>query len=126
MNLVHPNSCCDSQVYGSDSNKLTRSRNSCCRRELSADSGGDDPRERGTIAIRELAVFCKILEVLILHSDKGSQYASAEFRERPINCKIVQSLSRKGNCYDSAPRESFSKSFKVEEVYRNRYFAHEP
>ncbi len=62
---------------------------------------------------------------LILHSDRGSQYASAEFRERLIQCNIVQSMSRKGNCYDNAPQESFFKSFKVEEVYRNQYFTHE-
>ena len=34
-------------------------------------------------------------------------------------------MSRKGNCYDNAPMESFYKSFKVEEVYHNRYQTHE-
>lgn len=64
-------------------------------------------------------------EGLILHSDRGSQYASAEFRKRLAHYKIQQSMSRKGNCYDNAPQESFFKSFKVEEVYRNQYFTHE-
>lgn len=62
---------------------------------------------------------------LILHSDRGSQYASHDFRARLKQCNIVQSMSRKGNCYDNAPQESFFKSFKVEEVYRNQYFTHE-
>ena len=34
-------------------------------------------------------------------------------------------MSRKGNCYDNAPMESFFKSFKVEEVYRSLYKTHE-
>ena len=34
-------------------------------------------------------------------------------------------MSRKGNCYDNAPMESFFKSFKVEEVYRSLYQTHE-
>lgn len=62
---------------------------------------------------------------LILHSDRGSQYASGDFRARLEQYNIVQSMSRKGNCYDNAPQESFFKSFKVEEIYRNQYFTHE-
>jgi len=34
-------------------------------------------------------------------------------------------MSRKGNCYDNAPMESFFKSFKVEEVYHEKYESHE-
>jgi putative transposase len=62
---------------------------------------------------------------LILHSDRGSQYASRAFREQLEKCKIQQSMSRKGNCYDNAPMESFFRSFKVEEVYNNKYETHE-
>jgi transposase InsO family protein len=62
---------------------------------------------------------------LILHSDRGSQYASIAFRARLTQCEFLQSMSRKGNCYDNAPMESFFKSFKVEEVYHNQYETHE-
>lgn len=62
---------------------------------------------------------------LIVHSDRGSQYASREFRKRLGQYKFLQSMSRQGNCYDNAPMESFFKSFKVEEVYHQKYQTHE-
>ena len=58
---------------------------------------------------------------LIFHSDRGSQYASIEFRKALSDNGIIQSMSRKGNCYDNAPMESFLKTLKVEEVYRKKY-----
>jgi transposase InsO family protein len=62
---------------------------------------------------------------LIIHSDRGSQFASNAFRKRIHDCRFKQSMSRKGNCYDNAPMESFFKSFKVEEVYHEKYETHE-
>ena len=62
---------------------------------------------------------------LIVHSDQGSQYASQAFRLALRKCNALQSMSRKGNCYDNAPMESFFKSVKVEEVSRQTYQAHE-
>ena len=62
---------------------------------------------------------------LILHSDRGSHYASTVFRQWLLDLGVQQSMSRKGNCYDNAPMESFFKSFKVEEVYRSLYETHE-
>ena len=62
---------------------------------------------------------------LIVHSDRGSQFASHAFRKRLKDCHFQQSMSRKGNCYDNAPMESFFKTFKVEEVYREKYESHE-
>ena len=62
---------------------------------------------------------------LIVHSDRGLQFASNAFRKRLDDCKFVQSMSRKGNCYDNAPMESFFKTFKVEEVYHEKYETHE-
>lgn len=50
----------------------------------------------------------------IIHSDRGSQYASSAFRELvQINC-FRQSMSGKGNCYDNAQAESFFSRFKAE------------
>ena len=54
---------------------------------------------------------------LIFHSDKGSQYASAELRAHLQNHGYRQSMSDTGNCYDNAPMESFWHSLKVEETH---------
>jgi transposase InsO family protein len=62
---------------------------------------------------------------LIVHSDRGSQFASLAYQNRLSACEFQQSMSRKGNCYDNAPMESFFRSFKVEEVYWNEYQTHE-
>jgi putative transposase len=51
---------------------------------------------------------------VIVHSDRGSQYASNAFREKLDQYKLVQSMSRKGNCWDNACAESFFHSLKVE------------
>lgn len=58
---------------------------------------------------------------LIFHSDRGVQYASAEFRGELKRLGAWQSMSRRGNCYDNAPAESFFATLKLEEVYRNSY-----
>ena len=58
---------------------------------------------------------------VIFHSDRGVQYACSEFREFLKEFGFIQSMSRKGNCYDNAPTESFFRTLKVEEVYRKKY-----
>lgn len=65
------------------------------------------------------------LQGLIFHSDRGSQFASCEFREILQRCGFLQSMSRKGNCYDNAPMESFFRSYKTEETTRSEYETHE-
>jgi putative transposase len=62
---------------------------------------------------------------LIVHSDRGSQFASIAYRDQLAKHEMKQSMSRKGNCYDNAPMESFFKSFKTEEVNRQTYQTHE-
>ena len=54
---------------------------------------------------------------LIFHSDRGSQYASADVRDWLVERGIRQSMSGTGNCYDNAPMESFWHSMKVEETH---------
>ena len=58
---------------------------------------------------------------LIHHSDRGSQYASHAFQARLNEYGMICSMSRKGNCWDNAPTESFFNSFKNERVYGTRY-----
>ena len=62
-----------------------------------------------------------ISEGLIFHSDRGSQYASDEFRKLLDQYKCIQSMSRKGNCWDNAVAESFFKTIKVEELYHHKF-----
>jgi len=53
---------------------------------------------------------------LLVHSDRGSQYASRAFRRRLWRYRMVQSMSRKGNCWDNAVAESFFATLKKELV----------
>lgn len=56
-------------------------------------------------------------EGLIFHSDRGSQYASDEFKNSLKIIGAKQSMSRKGNCWDNAVAESFFKTIKSELIY---------
>ncbi len=60
-------------------------------------------------------------EKLIFHSDRGIQYASESFRERLGEFKMLQSMSRKGDCWDNACAESFFATLKNEEVFHRKY-----
>jgi putative transposase len=51
---------------------------------------------------------------LVHHSDRGSQYASAEYQGQLRNAKMIGSMSRKGNCYDNAVVERVFRSLKEE------------
>lgn len=53
----------------------------------------------------------------IIHSDRGVQYACGEFVDLIKENKMIQSMSRKGNCWDNAVAESFFKSLKTELIY---------
>lgn len=59
----------------------------------------------------------KITSPLLLHSDRGSQYAAKNFQRLLSENNIICSMSRKGNCWDNAPTESFFRSLKVECIY---------
>ena len=62
-----------------------------------------------------------IQEGLMFHSDRGSQYASVAFRKLLAIEKCIQSMSRKGNCWDNAVAESFFKTIKVESLNRYKF-----
>ncbi len=63
----------------------------------------------------------KTSAVLVHHSDRGSQYASKEFRRELGERRILASMSRKGNCWDNAVAESFFGSLKTELENLGRY-----
>jgi len=61
---------------------------------------------------------------LLFHSDRGSQYAAHDYQKRLKERSIVCSMSRRGNCWDNAPLESFFATLKKEEVHREDYRTH--
>jgi len=56
-------------------------------------------------------------EGLIHHSDRGSQYASDDYREALAAAGIRRSMSRKGDCWDNAVAESFFSTIKAELIH---------
>jgi len=61
---------------------------------------------------------------LLFHSDQGIQYAAANFRAALRRAHLIPSMSRRGNCYDNATRESFWSTLKLELVYRRHFTSH--
>jgi putative transposase len=67
-----------------------------------------------------------ITQKMIFHSDRGTQYACHEFTKiLKANKLVVQSMSRKGNCWDNAVAESFFKTIKVEWIYCHTFINQE-
>ncbi len=56
------------------------------------------------------------------HSDQGGQYAAYEYQQCLIASQAVVSMSRRGDCWDNAPMESFFSTLKRERVHRRRYW----
>ncbi|WP_373649589.1 IS3 family transposase [Schlesneria sp. DSM 10557] len=61
---------------------------------------------------------------LVAHSDRGVQYASEHYQTLLRRNQITCSMSRRGNCWDNAPMESFFATLKKELVHRERYQTH--
>ena len=61
---------------------------------------------------------------LIVHSDRGTQYASAEHQALLTKHSLVGSMSRKGNCWDNAVMERFFLNLKMERVWHKDYANH--
>lgn len=58
---------------------------------------------------------------LLHHSDRGCQYASADYRDALAEHGCIASMSRRGNCYDNATMEAFWSTLKQELIYRRRF-----
>lgn len=76
---------------------------------------------RLAIAALEMAIQRRGCAPTILHSDQGSTYSAAEYRELLGRHRIRQSMSRKGDCWDNAPMESFFHTLKTELVMHCSY-----
>jgi putative transposase len=69
------------------------------------------------LVVRAFSMACQSRQPtnnLLFHSDQGVQYASLEFRQALARLAVVQSMSRKGNCWDNAVCESFFATLKLE------------
>ena len=58
---------------------------------------------------------------LMVHSDQGVQYASGDYRKLISKYHLVQSMSRRGNCWDNAVAESFFATLKKQAVHGERF-----
>ncbi len=58
---------------------------------------------------------------LMIHSDRGVQYASKDFKKALKKHGYIQSMSRKGNCWDNAVAESFFHTLKIQLIYHIRF-----
>lgn len=59
--------------------------------------------------------------ILLLHSDRGCQYTSLEFKKILLENNTIHSMSRAGKCIDNGPMEGFFGSIKSEKYYLNKY-----
>jgi putative transposase len=93
-----------------------------CSRKVVGWSMGDRITKELTLkALRQAISRRGIRQGLILHSDRGSQYACNDYTQLVKANNFIQSMSGKGNCYDNAVMESFFKTLKIEEVYWELY-----
>lgn len=78
--------------------------------------------EATTVAAFQMALSNRPLSGdLLFHSDRGVQYSCSAFREQLEGIPVLQSMSRKGNCWDNAVAESFFKTMKTEMVYHHQF-----
>ncbi len=75
----------------------------------------DDRRYRMAVGLRNP------LKGLIVHSDRGSQYASQQYQSLLANYGFIGSMSRKGDCWDNSVAESFFSRLKDERVFWRDY-----
>lgn len=107
--------CCDKPLFVSINLDL-------CTKEIVSASGSDHPTAEFVLDSTK-AVLNKIKagETCIIHSDQGCQYQSAAYQQKLSEYpEVVQSMSRKGNCYDNGAAESFFSVMKNEVMFRSK------
>jgi transposase InsO family protein len=97
-----------------------------CSRKIVGWSMSDNLKSNLTLEALQMAIDRRRPEAgLIHHSDRGVQYACTAYREELRAHGLQASMSRRGNCYDNAPMESFWGTLKTELVYQQRYATRE-
>ena len=82
------------------------------------------PAELACSALQMAITLRKPSPGLIVHSDRGSQYASDPYRALLTHHKLCASMSRKGNCWDNAVMERYFLNLKMERVWQRDYANH--
>jgi len=86
----------------------------CSRKIVGWDVRDTMPEDLVSEALRRALVVRRPPAGLVVHSDQGSQYTATRFKNLVAKHGAVQSMSRRGNCYDNAHAESFWSRFKAE------------
>ena len=94
----------------------------CCTREVIGYAMADHMRTELVLDAVDMAMRNGRLEAdCIMHSDRGTQYTSAEYREELVELGLRHSVGRTGQCWDNALAESFFASLKNERVHHMVY-----
>jgi transposase InsO family protein len=93
----------------------------CTRKIIGLSMRADLSQELVNHALRQAIIRARPAPGTMIHSDRGVQYSSDSYRAILREHGLRQSMSRKGNCWDNAPMESFFKTMKVELVYEHKY-----
>ena len=88
----------------------------CSRRVVGWATGRNNDRRLALDALGRAIAARRPMAGLVHHSDRGSTYASADYRDALVNCGAVASMSRKGDCWDNAVAESFFATIKGEMI----------
>ena len=72
-------------------------------------------------ALRQALAQRDVTPELMHHSDRGGQYAAGEYQKLLRETEMICSMSRKGDCWDNAPMESFFATLKAELIYRETF-----
>jgi len=86
----------------------------CSRKIVGWDVRDTMPEDLVSQALRRALVVRRPPAGLVVHSDQGRQYTATRFQDLLARHGAVQSMSRRGNCYDNAHAESFWSRFKAE------------
>ncbi|WP_046247506.1 IS3 family transposase, partial [Hymenobacter terrenus] len=86
----------------------------CSRKVVGWDVRDTMPEDLVSEALRRALVVRRPPAGLVIHSDQGSQYTATRFKDLVAKHGALQSMSRRGNCYDNAHAESFWSRFKAE------------
>jgi transposase InsO family protein len=93
----------------------------CSRKVVGWSLGSHISTELAASALSMAVIHRNPEKGLVFHSDRGVQYAADMFRDLLEEYKMIQSMSRKGDCWDNACVESFFATLKTEEVYQRKY-----
>jgi transposase InsO family protein len=88
----------------------------CSRRVVGWAAGPNNDRRLALDALERAVAMRHPLVGLVHHSDRGSTYASADYRDALVTCGAIASMSRKGDCWDNAVAESFFATIKGEMI----------